>query len=64
MIEFLTTPIENVANWHMLYMFTIGVTLGTNIGVYLMVRQNRKLDEKYGKAYDYWKWCIRSQPLN
>lgn len=55
MTEFLTTPIVNVAVWHMIYMLTIGVCLGTNIGVYLAIRQNRKLKEKYDDTYDYWK---------
>jgi ABC-type phosphate transport system permease subunit len=52
MTEFLTTPIVNVAVWHMIYMLTIGVCLGMNIGVYLTVRQDRKLKEKYDDTYD------------
>jgi len=55
MTEFLTTPIGNVAVWHMIYMFTIGAAMGTNIGVYLMARQDRKLKKKYDDTYDYWK---------
>ena len=53
MTEFLTTPIGNVAVWHMIYMFIIGAAMGTNIGVYLMARQDRKLKKKYDDTYDY-----------
>jgi len=48
MVEFLTTIIEGTTFLHVLLVFIMGATIGTNFGIYLMNRVDRKLDEKYG----------------
>jgi hypothetical protein len=48
MIEFLTTAVEGTTILHLLLIFAMGATIGTNFGMYLMIRMDRKLDEKYG----------------